>query len=235
MFRVPRILFILLGAGLLPSAGLCSELPKEVLDKMDAAIAAAHRAASAQLPCKIGTDGKLHMLHWQSVDKCLSQASALVNWGTLAKQLEDLRPGNVTPGDFATAVENSLSKNALPYDRVFAVKDAKALLPLTNPVLKYLPPNSLHNQPVIDHNGDSIGTFAGVYIYERGGGTISGGTYRLSLFQYLDAQGKVQVPSDKQLRDPRGFPLFGVMWTYVSGQPGFRLNSEELVGIGKPR
>ena len=150
MFRVPRILFLVLFLLSGPTAALCGELPKDVLEKIDAAIAAAYKTASAKQPCKIGTGGKLHMLRWQDVDKCLSQAVSLVDWDALSRQLEEIRPKNVSEGDFAAEVEKSLTKNALPYDRVFKVKDEKALLPLTNPVLKHLPPNSLQDQPVIE-------------------------------------------------------------------------------------
>jgi len=235
VFRVPRMIFILLFLLSGPTAALCGELPREVLEKIDAAIAAAYKTASAKQPCKIGAGGKLHMLHWQDVDKCLSRAVSLVDWATLSRQLEEIRPKNVSEGDFAAAIENSLSKNALPYDRVFKVKDEKALLPLTNPVLKYLPPNSLRDQPVIGQSGAQIGTFAGVYFSEHSGGTISGGTYRLALFQYLDPQGRIQVPTEKQLRDYLGNPLFGVLWTKVMSQPGFRLTREKLPGIAARR
>jgi hypothetical protein len=235
MFRVPRKIFLLLFLLSAPTAALCGELPKDVLEKIDASIVAAYKTASAKQPCKIGTGGKLHLLHWQDVDKCLSQAVSLVNWDALSRQLEEIRPKNVSEGDFAAAVENSLTKNALPYDRVFKVKDEKALLPLTNPVLKYLPPNSLQNQTVFGQSGAQIGTFAGVYFSEHAGGSISGSTYRLALFQYLDPQGRIQVPTEKQLRDYLGNPLFGVLWSKVMLQPGFRLTSEKLTGIAARR
>jgi hypothetical protein len=235
MFRVPRIIFLVLFLLPGPTVALCGELPKDVLEKIDAAIAAAYKTASAKQPCKIGTGGKLHMLRWQDVGKCLSQAVSLVNWDALSRQLEEIRPKNVSEGDFAAEVEKSLTKNALPYDRVFKVKDEKALLPLINPVLKHLPPNSLQDQPVIDQSGAQIGTFAGVYFSERAGGTISGGTYRLAMFQYLDPQGRIQVPTEKQLSDYLGNPRFGVLWSKVMSQPGFRLTSEKLPGVASRR
>ena len=235
MFRLPRMIFILLSVLSGPPAALSAELPKDVLEKIDAAIAAAYKTASAKQPCKIGTGGKLHMLHWQDVDKCLSRAVSLVDWAALSRQLEEMRPKNVSEGDFAAAVENSLTKNALSFDKVFKVKDEKALLPLTNPVLKYLPPNSLQSQPVIGQSGVQIGTFAGVYFSEHAGATVSGGTYRLALFQYLDPQGRIQVPTEKQLRDYLGDPLFSVLWSKVMSQPGFRLTSEKLTGIAARR
>jgi hypothetical protein len=234
MFRVQRIFFILLLL-LCPMAAICGELPKDVLEKIDAAVASAYKTASAKLPCKIGTGGKLHMLHWQDVDKCMSQAISLVNWQELSRQLESIRPRNVSEGDFAVAVENSLSKNALPYEKVFRVNDEQALLPLTNPILKYLPPNSLRDLPVIDQRGAQIGTFAGVYFFERAGGTVSGGAYRLALFQYVDLKGKLEVPTTRQLRDFRGTPLFGVRWIKVMAQAGFRLPSEKLTGTAAIR
>jgi hypothetical protein len=230
MFAKPiafcALAFVFVAAPLLQSA----ELPKEVVAKIDAAVASAYQAAAAKLPCKIGTTGKARMLRWQDVDKCLDRAQALIRWDELSQQLSAMRPPAVSEGDFASAVENSLSRHALPYNKVFRVKDEKALLPLTNPILKYLPPKSLQDLPVYEQSGTQIGTFAGVYSYERAGELIAGTISRRTLFQYADMQGKLQVPQVKLLLDS-----FGVPWAKAMEQPGFRLTSDKLTGFGGRR
>lgn len=222
---VPRFcitfLLLLLSTGAAPAG----QLPKDVTDKIDATVALAYEAASTKLPCKVSPTGKAHMLDWKDVDKCMSQAVLRVDWQELSRRINDLRPPNVSDGDFVVAVENSLSRKALPFDQVFRVKNAQALLPLTNSILKYLPPNSLMDQPVFDQKGKKpIGTFAGVFFYEREGGAITGNSYRLALFQYIDPQGKMQSPADKLLLDS-----FGIPWDKVMSQPGFRFTTEKLL------
>jgi len=202
-----------------------ADLPKEVTDKIDALVASAYKAASAKLPCKISTSSTSRMLRWQDVDKCMARAITLVDWEGLSKQLEALRPANVSVGDFAAAVEKSFNRQALPYNKVFQVRNQKALLPLTNPILKYLPTDSLQDQPVFDQRGSQVGTFAGVFAYEGMGLTAP---YRLTMFQYADLQGKIQVPSDRLLLDS-----YGVPWIKIMTQPGFRLTTENLPGLGK--
>jgi hypothetical protein len=214
-------LLLLLSTGAAPAG----QLPKDITDKLDATVALAYEAAATKLPCKVSPTGKAHMLDWKDVDKCMSQAVLRVDWQELSRRLNDLRPPNVSSGDFIAAVENSLSKQALPFDKVFRVKNAQALLPLTNSILKYLPPNSLMDQPVFDRkNKKPIGTFAGVFFYEREGGAVTGNTYRLALFQYVDPQGKMQSPADKLLLDS-----FGIPWAKVMSQPGFRFTTEKLL------
>jgi len=235
MFRALSMILILLALLAGPAAAVGGELSQEVLDKIDAVVATAYKTAAAKHPCSVGTGGKLHMLKWQDVDKCLSGAASLVDWEALSQQLQEIRPKSVSAGEFAEAVENSLTKNALPYDKVFKVKDEKALLPLTNPVLKYLPPGSFQNQPVIGEKGATVGTFAGTYFSEHAGGGLSGGSYRLTVFQYLDSQGRLQAPFESQLRDFSGRPLFGVLWSKIKSLPGFRLTSEKLMGIAAGR
>jgi hypothetical protein len=229
MFPVSRVcfaLFLLLSITAVASAG---QLSKEVTDKIDAAVALAYQAASAKLPCKISTNGRNPMLRWQDVDKCMDQAQRRVNWGELSDRIKSLRSPNVSGGDFADAVEASLSRQALPYEKVFLVKNAKALLPLTNSILKYLPPNSLMDQPVFDQKGkQQVGTFAGVFFYERAGGLASANGYRLALFQYADPQGKMQSPPNPLLLDS-----FGVPWAKVMTQPGFRFPISLLPEIGR--
>ena len=207
----------------LATAGPGAEIPREVQDQVDALVVKAYEAAGSKLPCKIGTGGKLHMLRWQAVDKCMSQAIARVDWAEFSRELAPLRPAGVTEADFAAAVEKALVRNALPYNRVFQVKDPKALLPLTNPILRYMPPDSILNQPVIDAAGATIGTFAGAYFSEKAGGLVSGTTVRTSLFQYRDSRGDLQVPSARLLLDS-----FGVSWDLIKEKSGFRLPSETL-------
>ena len=206
------------------------EIPQDVLKKVDALIVTAYRAAGAKLPCKIGTAGKLHMLHWQDVDKCMSKAISRVDWEEFSRQLEALRPPDVTENAFATMVESGLLRHALPYNRVFQVKDQKALLPLTNPILKYLPADAIQDQPVIDATGAEIGKFVGIYTFEKAGGTVSGNTVKTTLFQYRDQEGKLQVPAARLLLDS-----FGVPWEKILEKPGFRLPADQLKGIGAGR
>ena len=199
-------------------------LPKELLEKIDTIIAGAYQAAAAKFPCKIGT-GKHRMMSWQKVDRCLNDAAAEVDWEGISKQLEALRvePTRISIGEFNGAVDTSLAAHALPYEKVFIVKDERALLPLTNSVLKFLPADSLHDLPVFDRTGSEVGRFSGVYPYERQGGLASANTYRLMLFQYTDKLGNVQSASEKLLLDS-----FGVPWKDTHTQPGFRLTSEKL-------
>ena len=220
--RFPLICVVL---GLCALSAPCGDLPKDLSDKVDAIIAQAYQAAAAKFPCKIGTGGKADMLHWQAVDRCLSNAVSQVDWDELNKQLQDLRASATGPSrdEFVAAVEAALSAHALTFDKVFRVKDEHARLPLTNSVLKYLPADSLQSFPVFDKEGTQVGSFSGVYSYERSGGLASANTYRLALFQYTDLHGNVQTASDKLLLDS-----YGVPWKPAMKQPGFRLTSERL-------
>ncbi len=220
---VPAVMLLLGPARAVPGA----ELQKEVLEKVDAVVASAYQAAATKLPCKVSTTGKAHMLKWQAVNKCMSRAIDVVDWEEFARRLSALQPPNVSRAEFAEAVDSSLDKHALKFEQVFRVKDARALLPLTNPVLKYLPSNSMHGLPVFDRAGAQVGTFEEVYFFEREGGQLAGRPYRLALFQYLDATGKPQVPGgDKLLLDS-----YGVPWEKLPGQPGFRLPIDQLPGF----
>ena len=127
-------------------------------------------------------------------------------------------------------VQSGLLRHALPYNRVFQVKDKKALLPLTNPILRYLPGDALQDQPVIDATGAEIGKFVGIYTSEKAGGTVSGNTVTTTLFQYRDQAGKLQVPPARLLLDS-----FGVPWEKILEKPGFRLPSDRLKIIAAGR
>ena len=201
------------------------DISGELKAKIDAVVASAYQAATAQFPCKVKSRGKLKMLRWEEVDRCLNSAAERVDWENLSRQLETLRASakNLSAGQFSAAVEASLSALALPYEGVFSVKGEDMLLPLTNSVLKFLPADSLQNLPVIDRVGTEVGTFSGVYSYERSGGLATANTYRLVLFQYTDRNGNLQSAAEKLLLDS-----FGVPWKQAKSQKGFRLTSNRL-------
>ena len=209
-----------------------AQTPKEVTDKIDAVVALAYQAAAAKLPCKVSTYVGYPMLHWQNVDKCLNQAQDRVDWDAFVAKLKAVRPPYVPESEFAAAVEKSLTRQAIPYGQFFRVKSKNAFLPLTNSILKYVPPDSLVDMPVYDQKGKlQLGTFLGIFYYEHQGGLASANAYRLSQFQYKDMQGKVQIPlsgsSDRILYDN-----FGVPWNKVQAHPGFRLTNKKLQDIG---
>jgi hypothetical protein len=119
-----------------------------------------------------------------------------------------------------------MSAHAIPYNRVFKVKKKDALLPLSNTVLKFLPDGSLMDLPVFSKRlKEQIGTFAGAFTYERSGGLSAATTYRLSMFQYKDTKGDLQMPS---LQNRLLLDSFGVPWEEASTQPGFRLTIDKL-------
>jgi hypothetical protein len=166
------------------------------------------------------------MLRWQQVDECLNGAADRVDWEDLSVQIQELRKSSGSSGmDISAAIESSLSAHAIPFDRVFSVSDIEALLPLTNSLLKFLPSESLQDFPVYDKSGAKIGTFSGVYSYEKAGGLTAGNTYRMSIFQYTDLKGEMQAPSgpSRLLLDS-----YAVPWKGAISQPGFRLTADRL-------
>jgi hypothetical protein len=209
----------------LVAPALCQDVPKEMKDKIDAAVVEAYRAVAASFPCKIKTGGKAHMLRWEGVDRCLNNAAGKVEWEALSKQLQSLRDSVyvISESSFAAEVDATLSAHALTFDKVFSVKDPKACLTLTNSLLKFLPADSLQNLPVFNKTGMQVGIFSGVYISERTGGLATANPYRLALFQYTDRNGNMQSPTDKLLLDS-----YGVPWRDAMSQRGFRLISEKL-------
>lgn len=216
----------------LMAAAAGAQTPKEVTEKIDGVVALAYEAAASKLPCKVSTQARYPMLRWQDVDKCLNQAQNRVDWDAFIEKLKAVRPPYVPESEFAAAVEKSLTRQAIPYERFFRVKSKKAFLPLTNSILKYLPPDSLLEKPVYDQKGKlQLGTFLSVFYYEHQGGLASANSYRLTQFQYKDLQGKIQIPlsgsSDRILYDN-----FGVPWDKVQAQPGFRLTNKKLQDIG---
>ncbi len=201
------------------------EVPKDVRDRIDELISAAYATAEEQFPCKVKPAGKAKIARWQDVDRCLNSAAGRVDWEDLTKKLESIRAssGRVSRAEFTDAVEASLSAHALLFEKVFLIKNEKALIPLTNSLLRFLPADSLRDLPVFDNTGARIGTFAGVYTFERAGALASANTYRLTLFQYADPNGNVHAASDRLLLDS-----YGVPWSAARQQRGFRLTSERL-------
>jgi hypothetical protein len=200
------------------------DLSSELKSKVDRLVASSYQAAAATFPCKVKTRGKPRMLRWQEVDRCLNDAAQRVDWPALSAQLTSLRENSgVGEADFRAAVEASFTANALPLDKVFEVKRADALLPLTHSVLKFLPADALLDTAVFDKVGTRAGTFAGTYVYERTGGLASANTFKLTRFQYKDETGNVQSPQDKLLLDS-----YGVPWKDVATQRAFRIPADGL-------
>jgi hypothetical protein len=201
------------------------ELPKATRDSIDAVVAEAYRAASAGLPCKIKGRGKPKMLRWEQVDRCLNDAASRVDWKSLSSRLGGVLAATqgVTQAEFTAAVEASFSAGALAFEKIFIAKEDNILLPLTNSLLKFLPPDSLAGLPVTDKVGTEVGRFAGIYSFERSGGLATANKYRLTLFQYTDRNGNVQSSTDKLLLD-----AFGVPWNGARSQRGFRLPADRL-------
>lgn len=192
--------------------------------KVDVVIAAAYHSASVAFPCKLKAKGKAKMLTWQGVEKCVNKAFDQVQWNELSLQLQAIRKeGRYSALELSVAIDTALTTQALPFSRVFSVKEKDALLPLSNSLLKFLPTESLVDLPVYDKSGKSIGTFAGVYAYEKLG-QISGNKYRQSLFQYKDANGRLQAPPDRLLLDS-----FGVPWKDAISRPGFCLPTDRFI------
>ena len=126
------------------AAGFCQSLPEDLHKQVDAVVQEAYQTASAKFPCELKAGGKPKMLRWQSVDKCLNLAYESVDWENISRRLQAIQAkGRNESADFLSAVEASLSAHAVIYDKVFEVKDDKALLPLSNSVLKFLPADSL--------------------------------------------------------------------------------------------
>lgn len=195
--------------------------------KIDTWILSAYRTATEKFPCKMDTGGKPKMIRWQDVEKCMNEAEERIDWQTLTQKIEDLRQeGGFSRAEFYEAVQSSMSEHAIPYNRVFKVKKKDVLLPLSNTVLKFLPDGSLMDLPVFSKRlKEQIGTFAGAFTYERSGGLSAATTYRLSMFQYKDTKGDLQMPS---LQNRLLLDSFGVPWEEASTQPGFRLTIDKL-------
>jgi hypothetical protein len=214
-------------------AGSCSvafsgpNLSPEFEAKIDGLIIAAYQTAAKEFPCKMKAGGVPKMIPWQEIEKCLNDAEGRVDWEGISLRIEALRQEEgLLRVDVFEVIESALSAHAIPYNRVFSVNKEDALLPLSNTVLKFLPAGSLMDLPVIDKRIKAqIGTFSGVFIYERSGGLSASNTYKLSMFQFTNLKGDIQAPAigNKLLLDS-----FGVPWKNASSQPGFRLTSNKL-------
>jgi hypothetical protein len=206
----------------LPASGQISS--PDVKSKIDTVIVQAYQSASGQFPCKLKSGGKARMLRWQQVAECLNDAYDRVDWEGISRQLQTVRKeSGLTANDLLGMAEMSLSAHALPYKKVFSVKEMRALLPLSSSLLKFLPEGSLQNLPVIDKSGEKVGTFAGTYAFEKTG-SISGTKSQLIQFQYTDLGGKIQGSPERLLLDS-----FGVPWKESMSQPGFRMPANKII------
>jgi hypothetical protein len=195
--------------------------------QIDELIAEAYQSATIKFPCKLKARGKPKMLRWEDADKCMNQASDRVDWEEISVRLQSIRESyGLQAVDLISAVESSLTEQEIPFEKVFQVKekDIEALLPLSNSLLKYLPSESLMDLPVYSKEGDRVGSFSGVYSYERSGGLAMANSFKISLFQYTDQNGRVQAPTGRLLMDS-----YGVPWKGALKQPGFRLPSDKLI------
>jgi hypothetical protein len=210
-------------AGLLliacPSA-FCQDIPADLKEKVDAIIVTAYKSAAEGFPCKMKGQGKYKILSWKKVDRCLNDAADNVDWAALSEQLQNLKSSfrDLSRNNLYGAATASLAAHALHYNEIFDLKDTGVRLPLTNSVLKFLPDGSLQDLPVFQKDGNKVGTFAGVYYYEFGGGS------KLTLFQFVASDGKMQSAASKLLLDSYNVPLKDAF-----GRPGFRLAVDKLL------
>jgi hypothetical protein len=193
--------------------------------RVDGVIANAYQSASAGFPCKVKSGGKPNMMRWETIGECLAKAYENVDWEEVSQRLQDIRKEfGLQAGEILSLAESSLASHALTFDRVFVVKDTRALLPLSNPVLKFLPDNSLQNLPVIEKAlKKQVGTFTGTYEFERTG-DVSGNKTRLVLFQFTDPKGDIHSAAERLLLD-----RYGVPWKEAMSQPGFRLPPDKIL------
>ena len=216
----------ILGSMLLASSaglGLCQSSAENLKQKIDAVIADAYKSASAQFPCKLKAEGKPKMLRWQVVDKCLNDAYQRVDWESISKKLQEMRKESKYQAvDFLSLVEDSLTSQAMVYDKAFLVRNDDVLLPLSNSVLKFLPPDSLVDLPVYAKSGERVGKFSGIYTFEKMG-EISGARQYHTLFQYTDMTGNMQTSPGRLLLNS-----YGVPWKNAASQRGFRLPADKL-------
>ena len=196
----------------------------EIRSKVDAVISTAYETASSKFPCKLKSSGDPKMLRWHDVGKCLDSANDFVDWDDISSRLKAIsKDYRLQSEEMMAVVESSLNAHALSYSKVFNVKDVEALLPLSNSLLKFLPEGSLQDLPVFNKSGERVGTFSGVYSFEKMG-TISGTRNQLVLFQYTDPKGNVHGSSERLLLDS-----FGVPWKGAVSQPGFRLPPSSIL------
>lgn len=219
-----RFVFACMIAFSLTVPGFSQNSSQALRTKVDAVVADAYMQASDKFPCKLGTFGKAKMGNWKNVENCVNSAHDLVDWTSLAAEIQMIRDQDrYALEDMAAAIEASLTAQAISYDRVFRVKQDKALLPLSNSLLKFLPPDSLAGLPVYDRKGSLMGTFSGAYAMEKSGRSEALNSYRMVSFQYTDLKGNMQAPTDTFLVDS-----FGVPWMDAKSQLGFRLPPDKF-------
>jgi len=196
----------------------------QIKSRVDAVILQAYESAAAQFPCKVKADGKPKMVRWQDVAKCLNYANDRVEWDNVSQQLQEIRKEYGTPAsEILDLAESSLSSHTLPYEKIFIVKDERALLPLSSSLLKFLPEGSLQDLPVVEKAlKQQVGTFSGTYSFDKTG-DISGNRSRLVLFQYTDPKGNIHSAAERLLLDQ-----FGVPWKEAMAQPGFQLPPDRI-------
>lgn len=203
---------------------------EELKAKVDAVVTKAYAEAAVQFPCKLKASTKAkdkRMGNWKDVENCVNPAHDRVDWEGHASELRSIRDElRVLPEDVSVAVEAALTAHAISYDKVFRVikkNEDRALLPLSNSLLKFLPENSLADLPVYSKKGELFGSFIGTYSSERTGDLLVLGGYRMVNFQYTDIKGEAQAPTDRFLIDS-----YGVPWKDAKSQLGFRLPSDKL-------
>ncbi len=210
------------------ASGAIQGSSEDLLAKVDQVVVSAYQSASEKFPCKVKDRGKPKILRWQDVDRCLNDADKNVDWESLSRQLRELaEAGGFSQSELASAVEESLSNNAMNYEKVFSVKNIEVLLPLSNSLLRYLPADSLLDYPVFDKSGTRMGSFVGVYTFDKAGGLKAANTFRMSIFQYTDPNGEIHSAAEggKVLL----LDSFGIPWKGAMSQPGFRLPSDKLL------
>lgn len=197
----------------------------DIKAKVDVVVGEAYQAAASKFPCKAKPRGKAKILRWQDIEKCVNYAHDRVDWESASSQLRKVREASGLDATSMTEViEASLSAQAIIYSKVFIVKEEAALLPLSNSLLKFLPSDSLIDLPVYNKEKELLGSFSGVYAFEKRGGLASANSYRMSSFQYKDLKGEMQAPAERFLVD-----LYGVPWKDARSQPGFRLPADKLI------
>jgi hypothetical protein len=199
-------------------------LPDQLETRVNAVVTKVYESASAKFPCKLGyAGGKGKMLKWQDVSKCLNGANDRVDWEDVSRQLKNIKKEfGLSSMEISTLVESSLAAHTVPYEKVFKVKKTEGRLPLSSSLLKFLPEGSLQGSPVYEKSGTQVGTFSGVYSFDKNGGGLSGSPHRL--FQYTDSKGNFHGSSEQLLLDS-----FGVPWKEAATQPGFRLPPDKIV------
>jgi hypothetical protein len=216
LLAVIGVLFAVLGYGQDSSGDLKA--------KIDAIILQSYKSASVKFPCTLKTQGSAKMLSWQAVGKCLNNAYDQVNWEDLARQIQEVRKERKFPDpEIFSAIESSLSAQAVPFGKVFKVKETDALLPLSSSLLKFLAGDSILGLPVYDSSGAQIGFFSGVYVVERPG-ELSGNMLKHTHFQFRDPSGTMHNPSEQLLLDS-----YGIRWNQAESQRGFRFPSDKLM------